>query len=72
MLFILVSSLSFSFSANGFALGNCIRTDLVAGFGKALLDLGIYGKEGLELMIEKGWLEEISSVADREKIIGLH
>jgi len=72
MLFIIVSSLSFAFGANGFALGNCIRTDLVARFSKALLDLGVYGKEGLELLIEKGWMEEIPPVADREKIIGLH
>jgi len=36
-----------------------------------MLELEVYGKEGLDLMIEKGWLEEIPLAADREKIIGL-
>ena len=67
-----VSSILYSITANGFALGNCTRTDLISGFSRALIDLGVYGKEGLELLIEKGWLEEIPPVADREKIIGLH
>ena len=69
---ITVSSILYSITANGFALGNCTRTDLISGFSKALIDLGVYGKEGLELLIEKGWLEEIPPVADLEKIIGLH
>ena len=72
MLFIVVSSNSYSITANGFALGNCSRTDLVSDFTKAIVDLGAYGKEGLELLIQRGWLEEIPPVADREKLIGLH
>jgi len=72
MLFHLMFSITYSITANGFALGNCTRTDLVSGFSKAVLDLGIYGKEGLDLMIEKGWLEEIPPTADRKRIIGLH
>jgi hypothetical protein len=69
MLFHLMFSITYSITANGFALGNCTRTDLVSGFSKAVLDLGVYGKEGLDLMIEKGWLEEIPPTADRKKII---
>ena len=40
-------------------------------FSQVVLELEAYGKEGLDLMIEKGWLEEIPLAADREKIIGL-
>ena len=45
---------------------------MVSGFSKVSLDLGVYDKEGLDLMIEKGWMEEIPPTADRKKIIGLH
>jgi len=72
MLFLVMFSITYSITANGFALGNCNRTDIVSSFSKASLDLGVYDKEGLDLMIEKGWLEEIPPTADREKIIGLH
>jgi len=72
MLFHVMFSITYSITANGFALGNCNRTDLVASFSKITLDLGGYDKEGLDLMIEKGWLEEIPLAADREEIISLH
>ena len=72
MLFHLLFVITYSITANGFALANCTRTDLVSGFSKATLDLGVYDKEGLDLMIEKGWMEEIPPTADREKIIDLH
>ena len=72
MLFTIMGNLSFSITANGFALGNCTRYDLLLAISKVLFDLGVYGKEGLDLLIEKGWMEEIPPVADRERIIGLH
>lgn len=53
-----------------FALANCIRTDLVTAFAKVTLDLQIYGKEGLNLLIDNAWMEAIPLVVDREKIIG--
>ena len=72
MLFTIMANLSFSITVNGFALGNCTRYDLLLAIRKVLFDLGVYGKEGLDLLIEKGWMEEIPPVADRKKIIGLH
>ena len=72
MLFHLLFDITYSITANGFALGNCTRTDLIKDFSKVVLDLGIYDKEGIDLMIEKGWLEEIPPVANREKLIGVH
>jgi len=71
MLFHVMFSITYSITANGFALGNCNRTDIISSFSKATLDLGVYDKEGLDLMIDKGWLEEIPLAADREEIIGL-
>jgi len=71
MLFHLMYCITYSITANGFALGNNNRTDVLLGFSESVLDLGIYGKKGLSIMVEKGWTEEIPLVADREKIIGL-
>lgn len=71
MLFHLMYIIAFSITANGFALGSCNRNDLLLGFNKSVLELGVYGKKGLDIMIEKSWLEEIPLVADREQIIGL-
>ena len=71
ILFHIMSSIAFSVTASGFALGNCTRTDLLALFAKAILDLQSFGKDGFDLMIEKGWMEEIPLTADRNKIIGL-
>lgn len=71
MLFHLMFCITYSITANGFAMANCTRTDLVSGFSKVTLDLGVYDKEGFDLMVEKGWMEEIPPTADREKIIGL-
>lgn len=71
MLFHIIFNITYSITANGFALGNCNRTDLVTAFSKAVTSLQAYGKEGLDLMIEKGWFEEIPLAADREKVIRL-
>jgi hypothetical protein len=71
MLFQLLLNISYSVYANGFALANCNRRDLVAAFTKTEIDLANYGKDGLDLMIENGWMEEIPLVVDREEMIGL-
>jgi len=71
MLFHKMTSISYSVTANGFALANCNRTDLVVAFSKSILELQSYGKSGLELSIENRWMEEIPQVADRKQINSL-
>jgi hypothetical protein len=69
MLFHKMFDITYSVTANGFALGNCTRTDLVTAFVKATIDLKALGKDGMDLLVENGWMEDIPLVADREKII---
>jgi hypothetical protein len=71
MLFQTILSVTFSVAENGFALANSNRKDLIADYTKVELDLASYGKDGLDLMIENGWMEEIPLATDRNKIIGL-
>lgn len=71
MLFQTILSITFSVAENGFALANCNRKDLITDFTKVEIDLASYGKDGLDLMIENGWMEEIPLAADRYEIIGL-
>ena len=71
MLFHKMFDITYSVTANGFALANCKRTDLVANFKKATINLQALGKNGIDLLIEKVWIEEIPLVADRDKIISL-
>jgi hypothetical protein len=72
ILFQTLLSVTYSVSVNGFALANCNRKDLLAAFTEAEIELASYGKDGLDLMIAHGWMEEIPLVADRNEIIGLH
>ena len=69
MLFHFMFSVTFSVTANGFALANCTRTDLVTAFAAVILNLQALGKDGLDLMITNRWMEEIPLVVDREDII---
>jgi hypothetical protein len=66
MLFQSLLDVTYSFYANGFALANCNRTDLVTSFTKVEIDLASYGKDGLDLMIDNGWMEEIPLSVDRK------
>jgi hypothetical protein len=66
MLFRTVLITAYSVYANGFALANCNRTDLVTAFAKVEIDLSSYGKDGLDLMIDNGWMEEIPLAVDRK------
>jgi hypothetical protein len=66
MLFQSLLNITYSFYANGFAIANCNRTDLVRAFVKVEIDLGTYGKDGLDLMIANAWMEEIPLSVDRK------
>jgi hypothetical protein len=60
--------MSLSIQAYGLALGNCARTDVVSAITRLSAELGIYVKDGLDLMIEHGWLERIPEAANRKEL----
>ncbi|AET68203.1 Protein of unknown function (DUF3231) [Desulfosporosinus orientis DSM 765] len=71
MLFHFISMLTLSVAANGFALTHCNRMDLAGDFVKSIYDVHSYWKDGIELLIKKGWMEEIPLAADRKEIINM-
>lgn len=60
--------MSLSIQAYGLALGNCARPDVVSAFTRLMAELGVYVKDGLDLMIEHGWLERIPEAANRKEL----
>ncbi|MDQ0252843.1 hypothetical protein J2S74_000215 [Evansella vedderi] len=52
----------------GTAISKIMRHDIHIQFGTLTASIGKYGNDGLNMMIEKGWLEEPPTAADREKL----
>jgi hypothetical protein len=52
----------------GAALGQVMRHDLAAEFAAFIPMIGKYNNDGLNMMIDQGWLEEPFTAADRKKI----
>ncbi|WP_336773556.1 DUF3231 family protein [Paenibacillus sp. MMO-58] len=50
----------------GHALATSMRLDLVQEYSKIIPEILVYGKEGLDLMIENAWLEEAPHTPDRK------
>jgi len=46
-----------SISGYGLALANCSRGDIITSLGCLMAEFGDYVKDGLDIMIENGWLE---------------
>ncbi len=57
-----------SITGFGLALANCARTDLILIFARLVAELTDYVKDGLDLMIENGWLEKVPETADRKEL----
>jgi len=60
--------LAHSISGYGLALANCARTDIIATLTRLMAELGDYVKDGLDLMIENGWLERVPEAANRKEL----
>ncbi len=60
--------MSLSIQAYGLALGNCARPDVASSITRLTAELGDYVKDGLDLMIEHGWLERVPEAANRKEL----
>lgn len=68
ILFHLTVFLAHSISGYGLALANCARPDVVVSFSRLMTELADYVKDGLDLMIENGWLERVPETANRKEL----
>ena len=55
----------------GRSLSTATRIDLTAEYSKHLLEVMKFGKDGMDLLIERGWMEEPPHAPDRKKIAGI-
>lgn len=62
------ASTTFIISSFGIALPAMARKDLVATIGKAFAGSMDLAKDGADLLIELGWLEQLPQTADRNKL----
>ncbi|TGE35572.1 DUF3231 family protein [Desulfosporosinus fructosivorans] len=68
MMFHATIFLAHSISGYGLALANCARTDIIADITRLMAEFGDYVKDGLDLMIENGWLERVPEAANRKEL----
>ncbi len=55
----------------GHALSTCSRVDLVSEYSKLIPEILKFGKQGMDLMIEYGWLEEPPHAPNRKELARL-
>ena len=53
----------------GTAISTNLRHDLLPGYTRTMTDVGNYAEDGVNIMIENGWLEEPPRVVDRKNLI---
>lgn len=68
MLNLIMSLDAYGFSIYGLSLAESIRRDLYTKYSKIMAEIGAYGQDGMNLMIEHGYMEDPPKAADREKI----
>lgn len=68
MLYHIVSLISVSIGYYGTALSHCQRRDLIFMYTKLMAEVGLYGEDGMNLLIKYGWMEQPPGTLDREKL----
>ena len=62
---------SAAISFTGSSLSSATRIDLTTEYSKLLVEIMKYGKEGMDLLIEREWMEEPPHAPDRKKLVGV-
>lgn len=71
MLFHVTTLIGFSMGIYGLAVANSMRKDIVLTYGNLISEIAQYSKDGIDIMIENGWLEKTPEAADRKELIGV-
>ena len=68
MLFHIATLLSAALGYYGEALSMCQRRDLSADYARMNMEIALIAEDGLNLLIEKGWMEQPPTAADHENL----
>lgn len=67
-----MSTLSaFGLGKYGISASQCLRSDVIMSFVKAVDNTSMYAKDWLDVILDNGWLERIPEAADRKELIGV-
>jgi hypothetical protein len=66
MLFHVSTLLSSAIGYYGEALAVCQRRDLAASYATMIVDIGVLAEDGMNLLIDKGWMEQPPLATDHE------
>jgi hypothetical protein len=65
IMFLISSTISTGIYLSAYAMSNSIRTDLIAHYTLIVADIMKYAGEGLKIMVNRGWMEQVPQAFDR-------
>jgi hypothetical protein len=65
IMFLISSTNSSGIYLSAYAMSNSIRTDLIAHYTLIIADIMKYAGEGLKIMVNRGWMEQVPQAFDR-------
>jgi hypothetical protein len=54
---------------NGLSFSRVMRRDISLAITRFMAEIALYAEDGVNIMIDKGWLERIPQAADRKELI---
>ena len=69
MLFHIIALDSLGFAANGVTISRVMRADLTVTFSKLMGQIALYSKDGLNLIIERDWLEQMPLAKNNKELL---
>jgi hypothetical protein len=71
MTFFVVILNSMGLGTNGLSLSRVMRRDISLAITRFIAEIALYSEDGINLMIDNGWLERIPEAADRKELISI-
>lgn len=69
--FFVVALNAMGLGTNGISLSRVMRRDLSLVLTRFMAEIALYSEDGVNIMIDKGWLERMPEAADRKELIGV-
>jgi hypothetical protein len=69
MTFFVVSLNAMGLGTNGLSFSRVMRRDISLAITRFMAEIALYAEDGVNIMIDKGWLERIPQAADRKELI---
>ena len=71
MLFFVVALNVMGLGTSGMSLSRVMRRDIALAITRFMAQIALYSEDGINIMIDRGWLERIPEAVDRKEISGL-